>query len=587
MNPALVLLKLVRFSPRYFAACVTFAVVVYFVLPIPFGLATRAFFDALAGGTALNAGYAIAVLVIVQLVEACAGPALGNPWSPLQQKSQVLLQRNLFAALLRGFGRHGLPASVGETISRFRDDPENIADALDALCDLIGRSFFAIGAAVVMWHVNPMLTLVLFAPLLLSSLLTRALGNRITAYRAASRAATGRLTGFLGELLRAQLAVNVAGATPHALARMVDLGHARRRAAVRDSVFGEMLTSFSINTVHLGTGVVLLLGAQAIGAGTFTVGDLALFVVYLDQLTWLPEEISRLLTDLKRIEVSYGRMRQIVPDEPANELVAPVPVHLDGRLPDLPPLLPRDHLDLLEVRRLTYGQALQDVSFTLRRGTFTVITGRIGAGKTTLLHVLLGLLPRDAGEIRWNGRLIDDPATFFVPPRSAYTPQVPRLFSETLRENLILGRREHLGTLDGAIRAAVLEPDVATLEHGLDTLVGPRGVKLSGGQIQRAAAARMFVHDAELLVLDDLSSALDVQTEAELWSRLFARGRDFTCLVVSHRPLALRRADQILLLDNGRLVAAGTLDELLADSHEMQRLWLASAVDFEPAVPTS
>jgi len=199
----------------------------------------------------------------------------------------------------------------------------------------------------------------------------------------------------------------------------------------------------------------------------------------------------------------------------------------------------------------------------------------------------LGLLPRDAGEIRWNGRLIDDPATFFVPPRSAYTPQVPRLFSETLRENLILGRREHLGTLDGAIRAAVLEPDVATLEYGLDTLVGPRGVKLSGGQIQRAAAARMFVHDAELLVLDDLSSALDVQTEAELWSRLFARGRDFTCLVVSHGPLALRHADQILLLDNGRLVAAGTLDELLADSHEMQRLWLASPVDFEPAAPTS
>ena len=126
------------------------------------------------------------------------------------------------------------------------------------------------------------------------------------------------------------------------------------------------------------------------------------------------------------------------------------------------------------------------------------------------------------------------------------------------------------------MHAAVLESDVAALERGLDTLIGPRGVKLSGGQAQRAAAARMIVRDAELLVFDDLSSALDVETEAELWRRLFARGDDVTCLVVSHRPLALRHADQVLLMDNGRLIATGTLDELLTSSVEMRRLWQAA-----------
>jgi len=563
MRPIVVLLRLVRFSPRYFLACVLFASVLFFWLPIPLGLLTRAFFDALSGQTSagLNAWSAIAVLVALQLVEVFIGPALGNPWNSLQQKSHVLLQRNLFAGLLRGYGRHGLSESVGETISRFRDDPHTMGDGLDALCDLIGRSFFAIGAAVVMWQINALMTVVLIVPMLLSSFLMEALGTRTMEYRAASRAATSGLTGFLGELLGAQLAIKVGGVAGHAVARLAALGDARRRVAVRDSVFEELLDSFNFHANHIGTGVVLLLGAQAIRDGTFTVGDLALFVVYLDQLSYFAPEIGRLISDLKRVDVSYGRMRALVPGEPAAALVTANPVFLNGKLPQVPPPPRRDRLEHLTVHKLSFAHSggergIVDVSFALERGSFTVITGRIGAGKTTLLQVLLGLLPRGGGEICWNGQPIDDPASFLVPPRSAYTPQVPRLFSETLRENLLLGLPDDSLALQRAVHAAVLEPDVATLDRRLDTLVGPRGVKLSGGQIQRAAAARMFVRDAELLVFDDLSSALDAETEAELWQRLFARGRDITCLVVSHRPAALRRADQVLHLQHGRLVAA-------------------------------
>jgi ATP-binding cassette, subfamily B, bacterial len=588
VRPIVVLLRLVRFSPRYFLTCVFFATIMFFWVPIPLGLATRAFFDALSGEPAgLNAWSAIALLVGVQIAEVVASPVLGNPWNSLQQKSHVLLRRNLFAAILRGYGRHGLAASAADTISRFRDDPENIGDALDALCDLIGRSFFAVAAAVVMWQINSTLTVALFVPLLLSALLSKALDNHTGAYRTAAREATGRLTGFLGELLAAQLAVKVAGATPHAIARLDELGDDRRRVAVRDSVFGVMLDSVSVNIGHLGAGVVLLLGAAAIRDGTFTVGDFALFVVYLDQLTWYPAEIARLIADMKRIEVSVGRMQAMMPGEPAGALVEPTPAYLNGKLPDLGPSPTRESLRHVAALNLSYwypggARGIDDVSFTVERGSFTVITGRIGAGKTTLLQVLLGLLPRDAGEVYWNGTLIADPATFFVPPRSAYTPQAPRLFSESLRENVLLGLPYEARGLERAIHAAVLEPDVGMLEHGLDALVGPRGVKLSGGQVQRAAAARMFVRDAELLVFDDLSSALDTETETELWTRLFARGREVTCLVVSHRPAALRRADQILLMRSGRLVAQGTLEQLLENSAEMRRLW-----QHEQAVPTA
>lgn len=564
--------RLIKAQPLRYALNALLWIAIWTMPVIP-ALLTRAYFDRISGEGAvgLNVSTLIALMAAYGIAR-LAVMALGM-WTDIHFmfRNGALLRRNMLSRIFEMPGAQALERSPGEAISRFREDVEETEESLSWTVDMLGALGFGIAALWVLISIDGRVTLFVFAPTVITIYIAAQARKRIKRYREAAREATGRITEALGETFGSVQSVKVAGAEDSMIHHFRGLNDERRTAMVRDRVLTALLESAFWNTVNIGTGLTLIAAASSMADGSFTVGDFAVFAYFLIFVADAVFVTGLFIARYQQATVAFGRMTELLRGAPPERLTV-----RHRAQPDEPPRV--GPLEELRVERLRFhypgGTAgIEEIGLVVPGGSFTVITGRVGAGKTTLLRAILGLVRSQAGEIRWNGTVIDDPAEFFTPPRAAYTPQVPRLFSMSLRDNLLLGRGDPDERLRAAIRSSVLEPDLEHMPQGLDTMVGPLGVRLSGGQIQRSAAARMFVRDPELLVFDDLSSALDVETEHLLWERLFEERSGVTSLVVSHRRPALRRADQIVVLENGRIAATGSFTRLMATSPAFRALW--------------
>ncbi|GHO42620.1 ABC transporter ATP-binding protein [Ktedonospora formicarum] len=560
-----------------------------YTMPLLGGEMLRRFMDSFTSNTTLSWGNALLLWLLISVIGPVLRPLIFFIEPLMTQATIALLTKNILLRLFALPAVQALTVASGDAVSRFRDDTREIGVFLIWSAVIFGRLLFACCAITIMLSINALVTLIALLPIAAMLVLNSVMMGRIQSYRQASRTATSEVATGISNIFQAIQAIKVATAEASVIAHFRRLNERRRQVALRERIYGEVLQSFFANTLNLVTGLIVLISAQIIAAGTLSVGTFLLFVFYAQFLMNCFSAFGMLIARYRQVATSFERLGTLLQEAPLAELVASSQTYLSGTLPSIEPvtITPATRLKQLEVVNLSYQypgtlRGISNITFQIQPGTLTVITGGIGSGKTTLLRVLLGLLPCSQGEIIWNELSIEEPAAFLVPPRCAYTPQQPHLFSGSIRDNILLGQPSDKQKIEQALDHAILTPDLMTMRTGVETIIGPRGVRLSGGQIQRVAAARMFTHPAELLLFDDLSSALDVETEQALWQRLTGKP-DTTFLAVTQRRALLQRADNVLVLKDGMLIAQGTHSDLLATCPEFQRLWHGENRAFQDA----
>lgn len=499
---------------------------------------------------------------------------------------QYLLQRTAEGVVLtarRTLAGHLLRLPVaeydrrrtGDLISRIGADTTLLRVVVTSgLFEVVSSGLVVVGAVVAMLLIDPLLLLVTLVSVLTGTLVVVAAGRRMRALAVLSQVRVGEMTSAVERALSSVRTIRASGATEREVGAVSDSARLAYDAGVRAARLEALVSPAASIAVQGSFIAVLGLGGYRVATGTISVADLVAFILYLFLLVLPLAQLLQAYTQLQTGLGALDRIEEVVAlrgeddgDEATGHVAPgrpPTTTHpRDGTAPQgIAPMLELDHVDF------TYGDGtpvLHDVSFAVPRGTRTALVGPSGAGKSTVLALVERFYDTDGGSIRLGGTDIRHLARADLRARLGYVEQEAPVLAGSLRDNLLMAAPGATQAQQDAVLAAVnLGPLAHRAQTGLDAPVGDDGVLLSGGERQRLAIARSLLSRPELLLLDEPTSSLDARNEAALRDAIGAVADTTTLLVVAHRLSTVADADQIVVLDGGRVVAVGRHDELVA-----------------------
>jgi ATP-binding cassette, subfamily B, multidrug efflux pump len=471
------------------------------------------------------------------------------------------LRNDFFASLQRQDQRYFQQHRTGDLMSRATNDLSAVRMMIGpAVMYTSSTGLTFIIAIALMLSIDPWLTMVALIPLPFVSVMVKYFGAAIHHRFEKIQEQFSDISAITQESLAGVRVIRAYGQEPAEIDRFRranDEYVRRNKALIR--LQGMYYPSMGL-LMGIGALLVIWLGSRRVVSGTMTVGELVAFNTYLMMLGWPMIAFGWVTNLLQRGMASWKRMLEVLDAEPGVQTPAvPGPIRSIDQV-----------RGEIEFRNLTFAYGddviLDDVSARIPAGTSAAIVGATGSGKSTLLSLLPRLIDPPPGTVFVDGVDVRDIPLDVLRGAIGFIPQEPFLFSATIADNVALGTRGAQDTraaVEAAAEVARLDKDIADFPRRYDTMVGERGITLSGGQKQRTAIARALVIDPRILILDDALSAVDTYTEDEILHRLSAVMRQRTSIIVSHRVSTVRDADQILVLDRGRIAERGTHDELI------------------------